>query len=63
MDYVRHNLILGLLEPDIGSLEVDGVTIDSSNRSQWLSAIGYVPQHIFLVHDIAGIKCSPVSSL
>jgi len=45
------DLILGLLEPDIGSLDVDGVTIDSSNRSQWQSAIGYVPQHIFLTDD------------
>ncbi|MBZ0159613.1 MAG: ABC transporter ATP-binding protein/permease [bacterium] len=45
------DLILGLLEPDAGSLEVDGVPIDASNRRRWQRAIGYVPQQIYLADD------------
>lgn len=45
------DLILGLLEPDAGSLEVDGVPIDATNRRQWQRAIGYVPQQIYLADD------------
>ena len=42
------DLLLGLLEPQAGSLSVDGVTIDASNVQAWQAAIGYVPQHIYL---------------
>ncbi len=45
------DLILGLLEPDAGSLEVDGVPIDAGNRRRWQRAIGYVPQQIYLADD------------
>ena len=42
------DLILGLLAPQKGCLEIDDTTITASNVKQWQSAIGYVPQEIFL---------------
>jgi len=45
------DLILGLLSADSGQILVDGCSIDSSNRARWQQAVGYVPQHIFLVDD------------
>lgn len=45
------DLILGLLEPQKGTLEVDGQVINSSNRSCWQRVIGYIPQQIFLADD------------
>lgn len=49
------DIILGLLEPDSGSLSVDGVQINSSNAHSWQKCIGYVPQQIFLTDDtVAG---------
>jgi ATP-binding cassette, subfamily B, bacterial PglK len=42
------DVILGLLEPQIGDLFVDGVRIDATNRSSWQKMIGYVPQQIYL---------------
>jgi len=45
------DVILGLLEPQEGSLNIDGQLITASNRRQWQRAIGYVPQHIYLADD------------
>jgi len=45
------DIILGLLEPQEGSLKIDGQPITNANRRQWQSAIGYVPQHIYLSDD------------
>jgi len=45
------DLVLGLLEPNEGSLTVDGQLIDNHNRSQWQNSIGYIPQHIYLADD------------
>ena len=45
------DIILGLLEPQEGSLKIDGLPITNANRRQWQSAIGYVPQHIYLSDD------------
>jgi ABC-type multidrug transport system fused ATPase/permease subunit len=42
------DILLGLLEPQAGSLRVDDVPIDASNVAAWQRAIGYVPQHIYL---------------
>ncbi|HEY6823358.1 MAG TPA: ABC transporter ATP-binding protein, partial [Steroidobacteraceae bacterium] len=41
-------LILGLLSPTAGTIEVDGIALSASNRGDWQSAIAYVPQHAFL---------------
>ena len=42
------DIILGLLEPKKGTLEVDGQIINRHNVKSWQSSIGYVPQHIYL---------------
>ena len=45
------DIILGLLEPQKGTLEVDGKLINKLNVRSWQRSIGYVPQHIFLSDD------------
>jgi ABC-type multidrug transport system fused ATPase/permease subunit len=42
------DIILGLLEPQKGTLEVDGKIITRQNVKSWQRSIGYVPQHIYL---------------
>jgi ABC-type multidrug transport system fused ATPase/permease subunit len=44
------DLLLGLLEPSKGAVEVDGVALDErAKRAAWRKNIGYVPQQIFLL--------------
>ena len=45
------DIILGLLEAQKGSLEVDGKIINYQNSRSWQRSIGYVPQHIYLSDD------------
>jgi ATP-binding cassette subfamily C protein len=45
------DMLLGLLEPEGGSLSVDGVAIDGRNRRRWRDCVAYVPQEVFLLHD------------
>tara|TARA_B100000886_G_C20418346_1_gene490271 strand:- start:243 stop:2036 length:1794 start_codon:yes stop_codon:yes gene_type:complete len=45
------DIILGLLEPQQGTLEVDGKIINKQKLKAWQRSIGYVPQHIFLSDD------------
>lgn len=45
------DIILGLLDPLEGLIEVDNVTINKKNKSSWQSLIGYVPQNIYLSDD------------
>jgi len=45
------DIILGLLEAQKGTLEVDGQIITKKNSRSWQRSIGYVPQHIFLSDD------------
>ena len=42
------DLIMGLLEPSVGALEVDGVRITQKNVALWQKNIAHVPQNIFL---------------
>jgi ATP-binding cassette subfamily C protein len=44
------DLILGLLEPTVGSVWVDGIDI-RERLSSWQRQIGYVPQSIYLMDD------------
>ena len=49
------DIILGLLEAQKGTLEIDGKIITQQNTRSWQKSIGYVPQHIYLSDDtIAG---------
>lgn len=41
-------LILGLLTPTAGVVEVDDIPLTASNSTDWQSIIAYVPQHVFL---------------
>ena len=41
-------LILGLLTPTAGVIEVDGVALTAHNRADWQGTVAYVPQHAFL---------------
>jgi ABC-type multidrug transport system fused ATPase/permease subunit len=45
------DIILGLLEPQEGSLKIDGQLITSATHRQWQNSIGYVPQQIYLADD------------
>ena len=45
------DIILGLLEAQKGSLEVDGKIITKQNSRSWQRSIGYVPQRIYLSDD------------
>ena len=45
------DIILGLLVPQKGTLEIDGKVISSQNLKSWQRSIGYVPQHIYLSDD------------
>lgn len=42
------DIILGLLEAQRGTLEVDGKIINKNNKKEWQRSIGYVPQNIYL---------------
>ena len=45
------DIILGLLEAQKGTLEIDGKIINRHNSQSWRYSIGYVPQHIYLSDD------------
>ena len=45
------DIILGLLDPKKGSLEIDGKIITKQNVRSWQRSIGYVPQNIYLSDD------------
>jgi ATP-binding cassette, subfamily B, bacterial PglK len=43
------DVIVGLLVPSEGRVEVDGSALDDANRADWQSRIAYVPQNMFLL--------------
>jgi ABC-type multidrug transport system fused ATPase/permease subunit len=45
------DIILGLLQAQKGTLDVDGKVITEQNLRSWQRSIGYVPQHIYLSDD------------
>ncbi len=44
------NLLIGLLKPSEGTVDVDKLNINS-NLSEWYKKIGYVPQSVYLTDD------------
>lgn len=42
------DLIMGLLDPTLGVIEINGAILSSENKSRWQSNIAHVPQSIFL---------------
>ncbi len=45
------DLLTGLLEPDAGQVEIDGVPLARIDIQDWRHRIGYVPQETLLLHD------------
>jgi ABC-type multidrug transport system fused ATPase/permease subunit len=45
------DIVLGLLEPQNGSIFVDGTEITADNKRAWQRNFGYVPQSIYLIDD------------
>jgi len=45
------DIILGLIDPQDGKLEVDGIEINKNNVRDWQRLIGYVPQNIYLADN------------
>jgi ABC-type bacteriocin/lantibiotic exporter with double-glycine peptidase domain len=45
------DIFLGLLEPELGKLLIDGVPISKKNVRAWQANIVYVPQQIMLMDD------------
>ncbi|MBN2752084.1 MAG: ABC transporter ATP-binding protein [Rhodospirillaceae bacterium] len=45
------DLVMGLIEPSVGSVSIDGRELDGGLRMAWRSRVGYVPQEAFLFHD------------
>jgi ATP-binding cassette, subfamily B, bacterial PglK len=45
------DLMMGLLEPDEGSILVDGRLLDSASRPAWQAGLAHVPQSIYLADD------------
>ena len=42
------DIIMGLLNPGKGELQVDGITVEDLNRRSWQEHLAHVPQNIFL---------------
>ena len=42
------DIVSGLLTPQSGHIEVDGIRLDRTNCAAWQSTIAYVPQQVFL---------------
>ncbi len=42
------DIVLGLLTPSQGQIQVDGTPITEANHAAWKNSVGYVPQDIFL---------------
>jgi len=54
------DLVCGLLTPQSGHIEVDGLRLGPENRASWQSTIAYVPQQVFLfdatlAENVAGV--------
>lgn len=44
------DIVMGLVPPDVGRLEIDGWPLDGPARAAWRRRVGYVPQDPFLFH-------------
>lgn len=45
------DVLLGLLNPQSGTISVDGVALAGARWADWQASLGYVPQQIFLTDD------------
>ncbi|WP_372693732.1 ABC transporter ATP-binding protein [Immundisolibacter sp.] len=45
------DIVIGLLQPQAGTVLIDGVPLEALDRRAWRRLIGYVPQDTLLLHD------------
>ena len=45
------DILMGLLEPSVGEIAIDGVALDAATRPLWQAGIAHVPQAIYLIDD------------
>lgn len=45
------DIVTGLLEPQTGTVYIDGISMKDLDHQKWQSMIGYVPQELYLFHD------------
>lgn len=45
------DVLLGLLSPTEGSIEIGDLTLNESSRNWWLGCCSYLPQDVFLIDD------------
>jgi len=45
------DVLMGLLEPDSGTMQIDGRRISGEDLMRWRASVAYVPQDAFLFHD------------
>lgn len=45
------DLVIGLLQPESGTIRIDGERLAEVDMQAWRERIGYVPQEMFLFHD------------
>lgn len=45
------DIIVGLVSPDSGTVEIDDLELGAIDRHAWRTMIGYVPQELFLLHE------------
>ena len=45
------DIVIGLLQPQAGTVLIDGVPLETLDRRAWRRLIGYVPQDTLLLHD------------
>lgn len=43
------DVVLGLLQPSRGTVQIDGHILDEANRDSWRARVGYVPQETYLL--------------
>ncbi len=43
------DVIAGLLVPEAGQVEIDGIALNADNREAWYGRVAYVPQEIYLL--------------
>jgi ATP-binding cassette subfamily C protein len=52
------DLLVGFVEPQSGSILVDGVPLSELDLRAWRRRIGYVPQEMFLFHESVAVNVS-----
>ena len=52
------DLVIGLIEPNLGTITIDGVPLRVLDRQAWRHIVGYVPQESVLLHDTIAANVS-----